>query len=74
MRCLRPLRLADSPEAKLALGNGNPHLLEEFLRNNIKFDDWMRLDLRYIDNWSIGLDLHLILKTVPVVLVGRGAS
>ncbi len=43
-------------------------------RNNIGFEEWMRLDLLYIDHWSLLLDLRLILATVPVVLGGRGAS
>jgi lipopolysaccharide/colanic/teichoic acid biosynthesis glycosyltransferase len=43
-------------------------------RNEIGFDDWMRLDLRYVDNWSLGIDAKLILQTFPVVLGGKGAS
>ena len=43
-------------------------------RNNIDFDTWMRLDLQYIDNWSLGLDISLLLRTLPVVLKGTGAS
>jgi exopolysaccharide biosynthesis polyprenyl glycosylphosphotransferase len=43
-------------------------------RNQISFQDWMKLDLRYIDNWSLLLDLKILLKTVPVVLLGRGAK
>jgi exopolysaccharide biosynthesis polyprenyl glycosylphosphotransferase len=43
-------------------------------RNEINFDDWMKLDLTYIDNWSLLLDLKILLKTVPVVLLGRGAK
>jgi exopolysaccharide biosynthesis polyprenyl glycosylphosphotransferase len=43
-------------------------------RNSIGFQDWMYLDMQYIDHWSLGQDFHLILKTVPVVLTGRGAS
>lgn len=43
-------------------------------RNNIvDFDTWMKLDLEYIDNWSLFLDLKLIARTVPVVLTGSGA-
>jgi lipopolysaccharide/colanic/teichoic acid biosynthesis glycosyltransferase len=42
-------------------------------RNQIGFDDWMKLDLRYIDEWSLTLDLVIVLKTVPAVLLGRGA-
>lgn len=41
-------------------------------RNEIAFKDWMYLDLRYIDNWSLGQDLSLLLKTVPTVVAGRG--
>jgi lipopolysaccharide/colanic/teichoic acid biosynthesis glycosyltransferase len=33
----------------------------------------MKLDLQYIDNWSLLLDVKLLLKTVPVVLMGTGA-
>jgi exopolysaccharide biosynthesis polyprenyl glycosylphosphotransferase len=43
-------------------------------RNQISFEEWMYLDMRYIDHWSLGTDLGLILKTVPVVLTGSGAS
>jgi exopolysaccharide biosynthesis polyprenyl glycosylphosphotransferase len=43
-------------------------------RNHISFDQWMRLDLQYIDNWSLRLDLALLGRTIPVVLTGRGAS
>jgi exopolysaccharide biosynthesis polyprenyl glycosylphosphotransferase len=43
-------------------------------RNQITFQDWMYLDMRYIDHWSITDDLNLILRTLPIVLTGRGAS
>jgi exopolysaccharide biosynthesis polyprenyl glycosylphosphotransferase len=43
-------------------------------RNEIDFEEWMRLDLRYIDNWSIWTDLKILLQTIPAVLKGRGAS
>src|SRR5712691_7276781 len=43
-------------------------------RNNIDFDRWMQLDLQYIDNWSPSLDLKILLRTIPAVLLGRGAS
>ena len=43
-------------------------------RNQISFEEWMYLDMQYIDHWSLQNDLNLILKTVPVVLTGRGAS
>lgn len=41
-------------------------------RNNISFEDWMQLDMKYIDNWSLFLDLRIILKTVKVMLIGDG--
>jgi len=43
-------------------------------RNNIDFDDWMRLDLDYIDNWSLWEDAKILAKTIPAVLKGSGAS
>jgi exopolysaccharide biosynthesis polyprenyl glycosylphosphotransferase len=43
-------------------------------RNKIGFEEWMYLDMRYIDHWSFKEDIKIILKTVPVVLTGRGAS
>jgi exopolysaccharide biosynthesis polyprenyl glycosylphosphotransferase len=43
-------------------------------RNEISFQDWMLLDMRYIDHWSLTQDFRLIWRTVPVVLTGRGAS
>jgi exopolysaccharide biosynthesis polyprenyl glycosylphosphotransferase len=43
-------------------------------RSEISFQDWMLLDMRYIDHWSFVRDVDLILRTVPAVLRGRGAS
>jgi lipopolysaccharide/colanic/teichoic acid biosynthesis glycosyltransferase len=43
-------------------------------RNQIGFDDWVRLDLEYIDNWSLTLDCQILLRTLPAVLRGTGAS
>ncbi|MFH1463456.1 MAG: sugar transferase [Pseudomonadota bacterium] len=42
-------------------------------RNEIDFETWMKLDLQYIDNWSPWLDLKLLLMTVPVLLLQKGA-
>jgi exopolysaccharide biosynthesis polyprenyl glycosylphosphotransferase len=42
-------------------------------RNNIDFDEWMKLDLEYLDNWSLWLDFKILIKTIPVVLFGIGA-
>jgi lipopolysaccharide/colanic/teichoic acid biosynthesis glycosyltransferase len=44
-------------------------------RNRISdFKDWVRLDLEYIDRWSLWLDMKILLRTVPVVLFGWGAK
>lgn len=43
-------------------------------RNNLKdFKEWVRLDLEYIDNWSLWLDLKILVRTIPVVFMGTGA-
>ena len=44
-------------------------------RNNVKdFRDWVRLDLEYIDNWSLWLDCKILLRTIPIVILGTGAK
>jgi len=43
-------------------------------RNKISFDQWMKMDLEYIDNWSLLLDLKILLKTLFVVIIGYGAE
>ncbi len=43
-------------------------------RHEIEFEHWMELDLQYVDNWSLALDFDILLKTVPAVLKGTGAS
>ena len=41
-------------------------------RNSIPFDQWMKMDMQYIDTWSLKLDLIILLKTIRVVLAGDG--
>jgi lipopolysaccharide/colanic/teichoic acid biosynthesis glycosyltransferase len=44
-------------------------------RNAItSFNEWVRLDLEYIDNWSLWLDMKILFRTFPAVVSGRGAS
>ena len=38
------------------------------------FEDWVEMDLRYIDNWSLWLDCQIILRTIPAVILSKGAS
>jgi len=42
-------------------------------RNQVDFDQWMKMDLHYIDSWSLKLDLKLLFKTIPAVLFKKGA-
>ena len=41
-------------------------------RNDLSFNQWMELDLKYIDNWSLKLDIFILFKTVKVVVFGEG--
>ncbi|MEO6052831.1 MAG: sugar transferase [Chthoniobacterales bacterium] len=44
-------------------------------RSNVSsFDDWVRLDLKYIDSWSLLLDAYILIRTIPAVLMGLGAK
>jgi lipopolysaccharide/colanic/teichoic acid biosynthesis glycosyltransferase len=43
-------------------------------RSNLSFEQWMELDLKYIDDWSLGLDGLIVLRTIPAILTARGAS
>jgi exopolysaccharide biosynthesis polyprenyl glycosylphosphotransferase len=42
-------------------------------RDNLDFETWMRLDMQYIDTWSLALDWKIILRTIPSVVTGKGA-
>jgi lipopolysaccharide/colanic/teichoic acid biosynthesis glycosyltransferase len=60
---------------KLSVKPGLTCLWQISGRNKISnFDDWAKLDLEYIDKWSIWLDLKILLKTIPAVLSGKGAK
>jgi exopolysaccharide biosynthesis polyprenyl glycosylphosphotransferase len=43
-------------------------------RDNVDFETWMKMDMQYIDHWSLGLDWKILLRTIPRVLTGRGAN
>jgi exopolysaccharide biosynthesis polyprenyl glycosylphosphotransferase len=42
-------------------------------RDSVDFETWMKLDMQYIDSWSLALDWKIILQTIPQVVTGRGA-
>jgi exopolysaccharide biosynthesis polyprenyl glycosylphosphotransferase len=59
---------------RLAMKPGLTCLWQVSGRNDLDFDRWMQLDLEYIDSWSPMLDMKILLKTIPAVLSGKGAS
>jgi exopolysaccharide biosynthesis polyprenyl glycosylphosphotransferase len=75
----RPLPIKEQQEIRgwhrrrLSMKPGITCIWQVSGRNNIDFEDWMKLDYRYVDDWSLRLDLIILMKTVPVVLLGRGA-
>ncbi len=60
---------------RLSMRPGITCLWQAYGRNKITdFNEWMKLDLMYIDNWSLWLDFKILLRTIPVVLFGTGAK
>ncbi len=57
---------------RLSMKPGLTCLWQVHGRNRMKFDEWMALDLKYIDNWSLGLDLRILIKTFYVLLKADG--
>ncbi len=63
----------DAHRRRLSVKPGLTCLWQISGRNDIAdFDDWVRLDLDYIDQWSLWLDFKILVATVPVMLLGRG--
>ncbi|MFK7988539.1 MAG: exopolysaccharide biosynthesis polyprenyl glycosylphosphotransferase [Sandaracinaceae bacterium] len=75
----RPLPVAEQaqirgvPRRRLSMKPGITCLWQISGRSDVDFDDWMLLDLRYVDEWSPWLDLTILLRTLPVVLFRKGA-
>ena len=42
-------------------------------RDHVDFETWMKMDMQYIDNWSLGLDWKILFRTIPQVVMGKGA-
>ncbi len=59
---------------KLSMKPGLTCLWQVNGRNNLNFEKWMKMDLQYIDNWSLWLDTKILLKTIPAVILGVGAK
>jgi lipopolysaccharide/colanic/teichoic acid biosynthesis glycosyltransferase len=65
---------ANAQRRRLSVSPGMTCLWQISGRNEVKdFSDWVRLDLEYIDRWSLWLDFQILLRTIPAVLFGRGA-
>ena len=59
--------------ARLNINPGITGLAQIYGRSNLPFRHWVRWDIWYINNWSLGLDLRILWRTIPVVLRGEGA-
>src|SRR6202140_3351210 len=77
----RPLSVRDATRMELAwqkrrfsVKPGLTCLWQVSGRSNLSFDQWMQLDLQYIDTWSLKLDARILLRTIPAILMARGAS
>lgn len=64
----------DSYRRRLSVRPGITGLWQAGGRNLIAFEQWMELDLEYIDQWSLWLDVKILIKTIPAVARGVGAS
>ncbi len=65
---------ANAQRRRLSVSPGMTCLWQISGRNEVTdFSDWVRLDLEYIDQWSLWLDFQILLRTIPAVLFGRGA-
>jgi exopolysaccharide biosynthesis polyprenyl glycosylphosphotransferase len=75
----RPLPLYEASRIKgvqrrrLSMRPGLSGLWQTRGRSAVDFDEWMRMDLEYVDRWSLALDFRILLVTIPVVLRGTGA-
>jgi exopolysaccharide biosynthesis polyprenyl glycosylphosphotransferase len=49
-------------------------LWQVYGRNSVTFEQWMKLDIQYLDEWSLWLDLKILARTIPAVLKGTGAA
>jgi lipopolysaccharide/colanic/teichoic acid biosynthesis glycosyltransferase len=67
-------RIKGAQRRRLAMRPGITGLWQVGGRNMVDFDEWMRMDLLYVDQWSLTLDLKILARTIPVVLARTGAS
>lgn len=76
----RPLPVAEQQQIagplrrRLSMKPGITGLWQVSGRSDLSFDEWMALDLEYVDNSSLRRDMELLIRTIPAVLFGRGAK
>ncbi|NDE75071.1 MAG: sugar transferase, partial [Proteobacteria bacterium] len=63
----------DWHKRRLSVTPGLTGLWQVSGRSDLPFDEMVMLDLYYIENWSLSLDVKIILRTIPTVISGRGA-
>ena len=63
----------DHVRRRLAVKPGITGLWQVSGRSNLTWDESIRLDVRYVENWSLMLDLHILWKTLSAVVRGSGA-
>jgi lipopolysaccharide/colanic/teichoic acid biosynthesis glycosyltransferase len=73
-RFLRKYSYEIEQHRRLSMRPGLTCLWQVAGRTRIPFEDWVRLDLQYIDEWSLMLDFQILAATIPAVLKGEGAS
>jgi lipopolysaccharide/colanic/teichoic acid biosynthesis glycosyltransferase len=67
------VRFTDYQKLKLQVKPGLTCLWQVSGRNDVRdLDDWVKLDLIYVQRWSLALDLEIVLRTIPVVFFGKG--
>jgi exopolysaccharide biosynthesis polyprenyl glycosylphosphotransferase len=75
----RPLPLLETQalhgghRRRLAMRPGLTCLWQVSGRSDLTFQEWMTLDLEYVDTWSLALDFAILVRTIPAILTGRGA-
>jgi exopolysaccharide biosynthesis polyprenyl glycosylphosphotransferase len=65
--------LAGRHRRRLSVRPGLTCLWQVSGRSDLTFDEWMALDLEYVDRWSLGLDVAIMLRTIPAIISRRGA-
>jgi lipopolysaccharide/colanic/teichoic acid biosynthesis glycosyltransferase len=66
--------VADWGRKRLDLRPGMTGLWQVLGRSDIPFEDMVKLDYQYVTSWSLGNDVRLLLRTIPLVVTGRGGS